>query len=198
MQQGRAESGRGRRLSAYRSPIYTDLNQLVLRVEFPITAADPATFCLNEVGLLLPVVAVVAQGALAGGHRCRHRRGRTQGRPRLDGRVRLEAVRGELHLRERRGGRDRRRGGAHGGGGVLVRRGRPHQAVLALKRGMKGGYRSVKPAEEVPKWSKRWGDGFGSSEGGWRDLFYSAIKHDSPLITGALSPKKERRFSMPS
>ena len=50
----------------------------------------------------------------------------------------------------------------------------------------------MKPAEEVPKWSKRWGDGFGSSEGG-RDLFYSAIKHDSPLLrAGVLSPKKER------
>ena len=126
------QRGRDGRLSDYRSPIYTDLNQLVLRVEFPITAADPATFRLNEVGLLLPVVAVVAHGTLTDS-RHRGRRGRPHRRPRLHGVVRLEAVRGQLHLGERRGGRDRRRGGAHGGGGVLVRRGGPHQTVFTLK-----------------------------------------------------------------
>ena len=44
------------------------LNELVLRVELPLTAVDPATFRLNKVGLLLAVVAVVAHGALAGRH----------------------------------------------------------------------------------------------------------------------------------
>ena len=114
--------------------IYTDLNQLVLRVELPITAADPATFRLIEVRLLLAVIAVVAHGPLADSRRrshygsgCPHRR------PGLHGVVRFEAVRGELHLCERRGGRNRRRRGAHGGGGVLVRRRRPHKAVFALK-----------------------------------------------------------------
>ena len=93
--------------------IYTDLNQLILRLELPITAG-PVAVGLDKVGLLFQVqVALVDVSGSC--RRCRRRRRRRGEESLLGlGLHRLVFMAGELHLgqcggRRGRGGRRKRR-----------------------------------------------------------------------------------------